>query len=75
MEWWNCSFGIWKYLFAKCIINHGRGSSIVGLASDENLKHDDFKDYIAPVAKMLKPGNLKYNRKCKEYIARLGCPV
>jgi hypothetical protein len=73
-EWWNPSFGLYKLLFAKIVLNHARGASIVGLASDRNLDEDDFKDYIKPVAKMIMPPNMKFTRPSEPYLERLGCP-
>jgi hypothetical protein len=74
-HWKNPSFELWKVLFGKCLLEHRKGASIIGLASDNNFKNNIFKDYIKPVAKCYPAPPMKYKRRCKPYSGKLAAPT
>jgi hypothetical protein len=48
----NPAFKLWALMMKKILLEHANGASIIGLATDDNLKNETFIKYILPVAKI-----------------------
>jgi hypothetical protein len=75
LNWKNPSFMLYKQMMKKILIEHAHGASFICIATDENLEGKVFKEYIEPMAKVLKVECMKFKRPSRPYTRRLAAPV